>query len=154
MKKVVLVLAMAIFSLSVNAQAKLVKNEIDSFTGDTKKITDTYVIGKSKTNSRLSAKIMRINESRFISLTSYGMGCSGVTGNYVIFKFVDGTTLKLDDDFAEIKCKDGSSSLYSITAEDLSKDIEAIRFRQSKYYDDFQMNGKVTIAELINLTKS
>ena len=71
MKKAVLVLAMAIFSLSVNAQAKLVKNEIDSFTGDTKKITDTYLIGKSKTNSRLSAKIMRINESRFISLIDY-----------------------------------------------------------------------------------
>lgn len=154
MKKVLLLGAVAL-SLQLNAQ-KLWKNEVDDFTGDVKKFTKHYIIATTNVG-QIKASAIRINDHYYLSLKSTSdIGCSGARGNYVIIKFTDGTTLKLDKDLADIECADSSPSLFNILPNgDLAnKEIEKIRFRQSKYYTDGNTAGTYSLSEIISVTKN
>jgi len=153
MKKVLLLGAVAL-SLQLNAQ-KLWKNEVDDFTGDVKKFTKHYIIATTNVG-QIKASAIRINDHYYLSLKSTSdIGCAGARGNYVIIKFTDGTTLKLDKDLADIECADSSPSLFNISPNgDLAnKEIEKIRFRQSKYYTDGNTAGTYSLSEIISVTK-
>ncbi len=154
MKKVLLLGAVAL-SLQLNAQ-KLWKNEVDDFTGDVKKFTNYYNIATTSVG-KIKASAVRINDFYYLKLKSTSdIGCAGARGNYAIIKFTDGTTLKLEKDLAEIDCADSSASLFSISPNgDLAnKEIDKIRFRQSKYYTDGNTSGTYSLSQIINVTKN
>tara|TARA_R110000787_G_scaffold92754_2_gene194872 strand:+ start:2371 stop:2946 length:576 start_codon:yes stop_codon:yes gene_type:complete len=154
MKKILFLLAMLTFTFGLNAQ-DLSTNEVDDFTGDVKKFTKYYNIGKSDVGL-IKASIARLSNTYFLKVKSTtDLGCSGATGNYIIFKFTDGTILKLDDDVSDIECADGSPSFYIIKAEGVlaSKTIQMIRFRQSKYYTDATTYGTYSFVQLLDAVK-
>jgi len=155
MKKPLLLLGAVALSFQLNAQ-KLWKNEVDEFTGDVKKFTKHYIIATTNVG-QIKASAIRINDHYYLSLKSTSdIGCAGARDNYVIIKFTDGTTLKLDKDLADIECADSSPSLFSILPNgDLAnKEIEKIRFRQSKYYTDGNTSGTYSLSKIINVTKN
>ena len=154
MKKILLLLVMLIFTFGLNAQ-DLSTNEVDSFTGNIKKFTKYYNIGKGNVGL-IKASIARLDNTYFLKIKSTSdLGCSGANDNYVIFKFTDGTTLKLDDDISDIECANSSPSFYIIKAEGVlaSKTIEMIRFRQSKYYTDATTYGTYSFVQLLDAVK-
>lgn len=154
MKKVLLLGAVAL-SLQLNAQ-KLWKNEVDDFTGDVKKFTNYYNIATTSVG-KIKASAVRVNDFYYLKLKSTSdIGCAGARDNYAIIKFTDGTTLKLEKDLAEIDCADSSASLFSISPNgDLAnKEIDKIRFRQSKYYTDGDTSGTYSLSQIINVTKN
>jgi len=154
MKKPLLFLGAIALSFQLNAQ-KLWKNEVDEFTGDVKKFTEYYTIAQTSFG-QIKASGIRIKDYYYIRLKSTSdLGCAGARDNYAIIKFTDGTTLKLDKDLSDIDCADSSPSLFSISPNsDLAnKEIEKIRFKQSKYYTDGTTSGKYSLSEIINVTK-
>ena len=154
MKKPLLYLGAVALSFQLNAQ-KLWKNEVDDFTGDVKKFTNYYTIATTSVG-QIKASAVRIKDFYYLKLKSTSdLGCAGARDNYAIIKFTDGTTLKLDKDLSDIDCADSSPSLFSISPNsDLAnKEIEKIRFKQSKYYTDGTTSGKYSLSEIINVTK-
>jgi hypothetical protein len=83
------------------------------------------------------------------------LGCSGASDNYAIIKFTDGTTLKLDKDYSDIDCSDSTPSLFSLNVNSplFTKEIEKIRFKQSKYYTDGVTSGTYSLAQILEATK-
>ena len=155
MRKLVLLLAVFALSFQSNAQ-KLWKNEVDEFTGDVKKFTNYYTIARTSVG-QIKASVIRINDSYYLGLKStYDLGCSGTRDNYVIIKFTDGTTLKLDKDLSDIDCSDSSPSLFSISNNDdlVNKQIDKIRFQQSEYYTDGKTSGTYSLSQIIKATKN
>lgn len=154
MKNQLLLLGVVALSFQLNAQ-ELWKNEVDEFTGDVKKFTKYYNLATTDVG-KLKVSALRLNDTYYIKLKSTSdLGCAGARGNYAIIKFTDGTTLRLDKDLAEIDCADSSPSIFKILPNgDLAnKEIEKIRFRQSKYYTDGKTYGTYSLSEIINVTK-
>lgn len=131
---------LAVTAIQASSQ-NLFKNEVDEFTGEVKRITERYKVAEGVTE--VSIQVGRINESYFIFVSpSRDLGCSGASGNYIIFKFTDGTTLKLNDS-ADIDCGDANSSLFVFQPSQFEgKTIEKIRLQQSKFYDDCEWTKK------------
>ena len=154
MKKVLLLLAMAAFTFVSNAQ-ELSKNEVDDFTGKVKKFTKYYNVGKGKVGT-IKVSIARLDKTYFMKIkTTADLGCAGARDNYVIFKFTDGSTLKLDNDVSDVDCAYSSPSFYIIDADGqlATKTIEMIRFRQSKFYTDAKTSGTYSFVDLLNAVK-
>lgn len=154
MKKLFLVLTMVALTFSMNAQ-KLWKNEVDDFTGDVKKFTNYYNVATSDVGT-IKVSAIRLNDFYYIKMKSTSdLGCAGARDNYAIIKFTDGTTLKLDRDLSDIECADSSPSLFTLSANSplFTKEIEKIRFRQSKYYTDGVTSGTYSLAQIIAATK-
>ena len=154
MKKPLLLLGAVALSFQLNAQ-KLWKNEVDDFTGDVKKFTNYYNVATTDVGT-IKVSAIRLNDFYYIKMKSTSdLGCSGASDNYAIIKFTDGTTLKLDKDYSDIDCSDSSPSLFSLKVNSplFTKDIEKIRFRQSKYYTDGNTSGTYTLAEVLKATK-
>jgi hypothetical protein len=154
MKKVVLVLAAIVLSCQMNAQ-KLWKDEVDDFTGDLKKFTNYYNVATTDVG-KLKVSAIRLNSFYYIKMKSTtDLGCSGATDNYIFFKFTDGTTLELRKDLSDIDCSESTPSLYSLKDRGplFTKEIEKIRFRQSKYYTDGVTSGTYSLAQIIKATK-
>ena len=108
MKNVIAVI-IALTALQVNSQ-ELWKNETDDFTGEVKRITETYTVAEGA--GLLSISVGRFDQKYFMYVNStYDLGCSGALNNSIIFKFTDGTTLKLEDK-AKIDCGDDPTSLF------------------------------------------
>jgi hypothetical protein len=152
-KLVLLVVTVLAFNLS-NAQTLRV-NEIDDFTGSTKKITKYYNIANGK-GYLIKSSVIRLNTTYALFVKSNtDLGCAGAVGNYIIFKFVDGSTLKLKD-VASIDCKDDSNSTFLLTDTDLYKfetPIEKIRFSRSELYLDATTTGTYSVSQLIKAVK-
>jgi len=154
MKKVVLVLVAIAFSCQMNAQ-KLWKDEVDDFTGDVKKFTNYYNVATTDVGT-LKVSAIRLNDFYYIKMKSTSdLGCSGASDNYAIIKFTDGTTLKLNKDYSDIDCSDSTPSLFTLSANSplFTKEIEKIRFKQSKYYTDGVTSGTYSLAQIIAATK-
>ena len=154
-KPLLLLLGAVLLSFQLNAQ-KMWKNEIDEFTGDVKKITSYYKIAKTNYGA-IEASIARINNSYYLKMKhTSDIGCAGARDNYAIIKFTDGTILKLDDDLSDINCKASTSSLFELAANSplYTKEIEKIRFRQSKFYVDGNTAGTYSLSQIINVTKN
>lgn len=154
MKKVVLVLVAIAFSCQMNAQ-KLWKDEVDDFTGDVKKFTNYYNVATTDVGT-LKVSALRLNDFYYIKMKSTSdLGCAGARDNYIFFKFTDGTTLELRKDLSDIDCSESTPSLYSLKNSSplFTKEIEKIRFRQSKYYTDGVTSGTYTLAQIIAATK-
>ena len=155
MKKVLsTTVLLLVLSLSVNGQ-KLWKNEVDEFTGDVKKFTNYYNAAKTDVGL-IKASVARVDDFVALKLRSTSdLGCSGAVGNYVIFKFTDGTSYKMDNDEASIDCSDGATSMYLIKKDNPlnHKVISKIRLRMSEYYTDGAVYGTYTIKQLLNAVK-
>ena len=154
MKKVVLVLVAIAFSCQMNAQ-KLWKDEVDDFTGDVKKFTNYYNVATTDVGT-LKVSAIRLNDFYYIKMKSTSdLGCSGASDNYAIIKFTDVTTIKLNKDYSVIDCSDSTPSLFSLSANSplFTKEIEKIRFKQSKYYTDGVTSGTYSLAQIIAATK-
>ena len=155
MKKVVLVLGAIVLSCQMNAQ-KLWKDEVDEFTGDVKKFTNYYNVATTNIGSTIKVSAIRLNDFYYIKMKSTSdLGCAGASDNYAIVKFTDGTTLNLGKDYADIDCSDSASSLFSSKDNSplFTKEIEKIRFRQSKYYTDGVTSGTYSLAQILKATK-
>ena len=75
-------------------------------------------------------------------------------GNYVIFLFEDGSTLKLDDDIVDVDCEERAVSRFIISPSDLAgKTLKRIRFAQSEGYVDYDVMGEFTLNELFEAVK-
>jgi hypothetical protein len=155
MKKVLLTLtAMIIVTLSVDAQ-KLRKNEVDDFTGYVKKYTNYYNAAKTDVGL-LKASVLRIDDFVALKINSTSdLGCSGASGNYIIFKFTDGTSYRMDADKADIDCADDATSMYIIKKDNPlnHKVLSKIRLRMSEYYTDGVVYGTYTIKQLLDAVK-
>jgi len=138
----------------MNAQ-KLWKDEVDDFTGDIKKFTNYYNVATTNVGT-LKVSAIRLNDFYYIKMKSTSdLGCSGASDNYAIIKFTDGTTLKLDKDYSDIDCSDSTPSLFTLNANSplFTKEIEKIRFKQSKYYTDGVTSGTYSLAQILEATK-
>jgi hypothetical protein len=144
-------LMLSVLTLSATGQ-ELWKNETDDFTGKTKKATESYKVGIGVSN--LYFMFCRVGETYFFYANSDSdLGCSGATGNYIILKFTDGTTLKLDD-IADVDCKGKTKSTFVFKPADLEgKEIEKIRFKQSKFFDDYTWQSKFFLVDYLNAIK-
>ena len=153
MKKTVAAIAIALTTvLSANAQ-NLSMNEVDEFTGQTKKVTEYYKVGKGNGyNLRLS--VVQISDGKTSNFgmyfrTNVDLGCSGSVDEYVIFKFTDGTTAKYEG-IGDVDCTDYAISTFIINIEDFKdKTVEKIRLRRSDYYNDYEVEGNYTVSELL-----
>jgi hypothetical protein len=140
---------LSLFALIVSASAfsqELWLNEVDDFTGDSKKATNSQVIGdnqeeKSYAVISISYSTLRVGDTWAFRLKpSSDLGCSGASGNYAMLKFSDGEVMQLED-VAEIDCGDLAESTFILTAE-LQDRIDAqdapvmIRLKQADYYTD------------------
>ena len=151
MKKALLVLSVFALTFSMNAQ-KLDVNEVDQFTGKTKKLTSFYNLAKTDVGM-IRGSVIRINDSRFLSVScTADLGCVGARDNYIIFLYADGSSVKLNDDFSDIDCSNESNSLYSIDALK-TEGITHIRLRMSKYYTDGAVYGTYSLTDLMNAVK-
>ncbi len=154
MKKVLLTsIAMILITLSMKGQ-KLWKNEVDDFTGDVKKFTSFYNVAKTEIGL-IKASVCRINDRVFLKIRSTSdIGCSGSSKNYVIFKFTDGTSIRLDKDLSDIDCADDSRSIYIISKDSplRTKKLSKIRLRMTDYYTDGPVYGTYSLIQLINAT--
>jgi hypothetical protein len=154
MKKVVLVLGAIVLSCQMNAQ-KLWKDEVDDFTGDVKKFTNYYNVATTDVGT-IKVSAIRLNDFYYIKMKSTAdLGCSGASDNYAIIKFTDGTTLRLDKDYSDIDCSDSTPSLFSLSVNSplFTKEIEKIRFKQSKYYTDGATSGTYSLSQILAATK-
>ena len=152
MKKLILIMLMAALSSAAISQ-NLRVNEVDEFTGLTRKVTNFYEVAKNV--GKLSVSAYHIGDSYGIyCFSTSDLGCSGAIGNYIIFKFTDGTTLTLDDDIADIDCGDRAISIYELNPSSIEgKTIEKIRVSMSEYYDDRTPMGQYTIQQLFDAVK-
>jgi len=150
MKKVTTIL-IALISLTATAQ-DLDMNEVDEFTGASKKVTKEYVCAEGVT--KIAMRFGNIDGTHCIYTYPYKkLGCSGAVGNYLILKFTDGTTIKLED-VSDIDCKDYATSIFIFQPELVKgKVIEKIRFKQSEYYDDGEWISEFNLADFVNAVK-
>jgi|DEB0MinimDraft_3_1074331.scaffolds.fasta_scaffold02335_5 hypothetical protein len=132
-------------------------NEVDDFTGDSKKATTFEQVGYNVTKLKFS--FISINETRalFAYVTGGDLGCCGTSDSYIFFKFTDGTTMKVEDS-GDIDCDETCQSLYifndiqwlSLT----SKSVEKIRVGHSDLYDDIDKGidaGKIrALAKMVD----
>tara|TARA_R100000541_G_scaffold13397_1_gene22358 strand:+ start:93 stop:584 length:492 start_codon:yes stop_codon:yes gene_type:complete len=154
MKKVLFTLLVVLLTTVSMSGQKLWKNEVDDFTGDVKKFTNYYNVAKTSTGI-LKLSALRINNFYYIKIKSTSdLGCSGASGNYVIFKFTDGTKIELRDDLSDIDCSDSMPSLFRIDFNSplITKVVEKIRLRQSEYYTDGTTTGTYTVSQIIKAT--
>lgn len=155
MKKPLLFLGAVALSFQMNAQ-KLWKNEVDDFTGDVKKFTNYYNVATTDIGGTIKVSAIRLNDFYYIKMKcSTDLGCSGASDNYAIVKFTDGSTLNLSKDYSDIDCSDSASSLFSLKENSplFTKEIDKIRFRQSKYYTDGKTSGTYTLSQILKATK-
>lgn len=148
-----LLLSFLLFSCMISCAGQtLWMNEVDEFTGETKKATESYKVGVGV--SSLYFMFGRIGETYFFYANSDSdLGCAGAVGNYIILKFTDGTTLKLDD-ISDVDCKKGAKSTFLFKPSDFAgKELDKIRFKQSKFFDDFTWNSQFLLVDFINSIK-
>ena len=148
MKTVLAIILLATFSM--NSQG-LKKDYVDEITGSRIKVTKIYEIGKGR-RGELYAYATSVEGHIALSFFNFGNLCAGAVGNYITFKFSDGTNLIIEDE-AEVSCKETASSWFRITDlkdELLNKEIVSIRFRQ-QYAKDYKPSGDYTIQQIIEL---
>jgi len=123
---------------SLSAQSLRI-NENDDFTGDSKKATTFERVGHNI--AKLHFSFISLNETRalFAYCSGSDLGCCGTTDSYLMFKFTDGTTMKLKDS-NDIDCEGTCQSLYIFDSSQwqdiLTKDVEKMRVAHSDLYDD------------------
>ena len=148
MKKGIILISVVMASLTMTAQ-QLRVNQVDDFTGSTKKYTKFYNLAKTNVGY-IKVSVMRVDD--YIAIEVYStsdLGCAGASGNYIMFLYEDGTSVKLDVDHRKINCKDNAPSLYLI--KDLNTNgIAKIRLRQSEYYTDGVAYGSYSLSKLVN----
>ena len=154
MKKVILVL-LALIAVNVSNAQQLRIDEVDDFTGDVKKFSNYYNVAKTEVGL-IKVSTVRINSSYFMKVIStFDLGCSGVTGNYIIVMFADGTRVEIRKDHSDIDCSKGSASLFVVKDGSplFTKEITKIRFKQSEYYTDGVTAGTYSLAQLFTAVK-
>ncbi len=131
----------------------LIENEIDKFTGFSKKTSKFNAIALSSKDADGYRKPFVVYMKKIISSdtaifalclrTSYNLGCSGANGNYVMIKFTNGDVITLEKDIAKIDCAKSSISIFVLGEMELYKiknqEISSIRFKKSEYYEDFEI---------------
>ncbi len=157
MKKVVVAIAIALTTvISVNAQ-ELYKNEVDDFTGATKRYTKEYNIAEGK-GYKLSLQVANLSEEDYSLFAMYfktdgDLGCAGAVGEYVMFKFEDGSVLKYEG-VGDVNCGDNPTSMFQLHIDDFEgKTVQKIRLQRSDYFLDYEIEGEYTIKELIEAVK-
>jgi hypothetical protein len=149
MKTITTVIA-TILSLTSLAQCSLTIDEIDEFTGDTKKVTKDVLIGKGVGN--LYASIGRINETKALYVKHKSdLGCVS-SSSYIIIKWTDGTTTKLEH-VGSIDCGDDITFITIVNENEHNKSMEKIRVNYSDYYDDVTVNDKNFLINGFNCVK-
>lgn len=131
---------------------KLWMDEVDDFTGETKKVTESYKVGVGM--SSLYFMFGRIGDTYFFYANSdSNLGCSGALGNYIMLKFKDGSTMKIED-IGDIDCKKDAKGTFIFKPSDFEgKELDKIRFKQSKFFDDFTWNSHFLLVDFINAIK-
>jgi hypothetical protein len=132
-------------------------NEVDEFTGDSKKATTFEQVGYNVTKLKFS--FIGINETRalFAYVTGGDLGCCGTSDSYIFFKFTDGTTMKVTDS-ADVECDETCQSLYIFDKDQwasiTTKSIEKMRVAHSDLYDDIDKGvdaGKIrALAKMVD----
>ena len=116
------------------------KDEVDDFTGEVKKYTKSQLVGNSE-ESTLNIELRRFNKSYLMYVTYSGdLGCVS-NSSWVMFKLLNGETVKLNDFIGDINCDD-MNMFYSLTQENIDKllksPIEKIRVQGSENYSDIE----------------
>ena len=150
MKNIITLLVLLITLSSFSQQLRL--NEVDEFTGKTKKISKFYFAGP-----QLKTAFGRINSTVFLQVKqtneNIDLGCAGAHDGYVIILFIDGTSIKLMDK-ADIDCRDNSASVFYVTdelkMELLRNTVKKIRFFQGDFYQDYTPYGTYSLRQQIN----
>ena len=109
---------------------KLELNEVDEFTGTSKKRTK-LVQYNSSFGQVFVLQVAKFDSSHYAYFAhNPKLGCAGDVDNYVIFLFDDGSTLELKEDLAEIDCGGFPKSCYKFDPKDFQeKNISKIRLR-------------------------
>jgi len=135
----------------------LEQNEVDEFTGRTKKATNMVVVAKSEISAfgNLEFMMARFQTQCVLYVSSsYDLGCSGANGNYIHFLFEDGTSVKYDKDRAKINCRDTNMSYYFVNSNDFKgKVVKKIRFAKSEAYNDYLWDSENSINDFFEIVK-
>lgn len=119
-------------------------DKVDDFTGERQLNTNVITVASGK-----GVGYLKFCLGRYISKDSSDMyalniistedlGCSGSNLNYIHFLFSDGTTLKYDNDQAQVDCNDINISIYVLNKNDFeNKIISKVRFAKSSDYADY-----------------
>lgn len=143
MKKYLLSLIVLSFTISASAQCKYIKNEVDEFTGNKKIVLNISPIGNSKL-IKLQASMSAIDTLKYIHLYMNAdyLGCVS-SESYAIFKFLDGTTLRLFH-AGKINCKTPIMAL-KLSEEDIKKfessTVDKIRISLSESSEDVTLSN-------------
>jgi hypothetical protein len=114
-------------------------NEVDEFTGKSKKATTFEQVGYNVTKLKFSFVAVDNVRGLYAYVLGGDLGCCGTSDSFIMFKFTDGTTMKLEDS-ADIDCEETCNALYVLDADDWNtiktKSVEKIRVQHSELYDD------------------
>lgn len=152
MKRLFLTMGLAAIT-AVGFSQDLRIDEVDEFTGTLKKVTGFYEVAENV--GKLAVSAYHIGDVYGIyCFSTSDLGCCGANGNHLIFKFTDGSTLKLDKDISDVDCSERCVSIYRLSPSDIQgKTIEKIRVSMSDYYDDRTVMGQYTIQQLFDAVK-
>ena len=144
MRTIFALIALFAFVAPILAQ-ELRMDEIDDFTGESKKVTWNQIIGDNQKEGyeriNLTFSTARVGTYRAFFLTpTHDIGCAGAHDNYAMLKFSDNVVIKLEDG-ADIDCDGNAQSLFVVTNELMdrikAKDAPVmIRLKQSEFYSD------------------
>lgn len=147
------------YAIIIPSRCEMEIDEIDEFSGKKKLKTETVSLGITPPQhildgeaiggyNTLDASLAKItsgdSSNIYLYLSSFQLGCSGTSKNYLMLKFKDGEVLKFDKDLAEINCSrsvyDIPESIFYIDTTSLrkilTKELSASRFCQSEGYID------------------
>lgn len=146
------VLVFALLSTYASAQ-KLTQNEVDEFTGISKKMTDLYVLGKG--DGLAHGVAFNIGQTIGLYLfTTADIGCVGTARSRVIFLFSDGTKTEEIVDHASIDCADDATQILILNPKQFAgKVVTKMRIYRSEGYDDVTWDGPFTIQQLLAAVK-
>ena len=149
MKQYLFVLC-TLMSLGCFGQIKIDEDIVDEFTGNRQITTEVFNVAKG---GMLKGIVGNFDETYvFYLIPMTDLGCSGATGNYVIFLFEDGSTLQLEDN-GKIDCGSISTGLFLVKYEDFkNKKIKKLRVRRTERTVDYDWNPNTpNLIEILDL---
>ena len=116
------------------------KDEVDDFTGNVKKYTESQLVGNTE-DSSLNIELRRFDKSYLMYVSYSGdLGCVS-SSSWIMFKLLNGEIVKLIDFVGDINCDD-MNMFYSVSQENIDKllksPIEKIRVQGSENFSDIE----------------
>lgn len=147
---------------------KIKSDKIDEFSGMRNIRTNIIQIASNASKENISKVNLILSIAKSIGDDSImyavmlrspiELGCAGSIDNYVTFKFTDGDLLTLNEDIGYTDCTRNAECIYVLSENDVhifkTHKLKAVRFKKSKFYEDYYTMFPNCISELLMLVDS